>query len=304
LWDNTEGIQDALIASWVEVVKATASNEMVLGYDLINEPSLGYKSMNEELFKMGKFYKKAIGAIRNAEQSNNLPEHIAFFEMGISWNGEPIPSTVSPQFTDEQNLVFAPHNYFESITYLLTIEQGYEGTHIFNKTYKTHLFMGEWGFFDGNPENDISKMKRFAKMEDKYLYSSTFWQWSQSPGDPHGVNYDGTTPQQTSMALIELDQAAQFTGNINNVFLKILSRNRPIAIVGQPKSFETDADNGKMKLKAISGKTGITKLWINKRYGTPIIDGQNSILDKLETVEGGFIAHVTVEGNYEINVNY
>ena len=44
--------------------------------------------------------------------------------------------------------------------------------------------------------------------------------------------------------------------------------------------------------------------WINKRYGTPIIDGENSTLDKLESVEGGFIAHVKVDGDYEINVNY
>lgn len=304
LWDNREGIQDALIASWVEVVKATADNEMVLGYDIFNEPSLGYKNVNEELYKLGKFYKRTIEAIRNAEKSNNLPEHIAFFEMGISWNGEPIPSTVSAQFTDEQNLVFAPHNYFESITYLLTIEQGYEGTKLFNDTYKTHMFMGEWGFFDSNPENDKSKMKRFAKMEDKYLYGSTIWQWSQTPGDPHAINFDGTTPQQTSLHLIELDKAGQFTGNINTVFLNVLSRNRPLAIVGKPRFFETDSDNGKMKLKASSGKAGITKLWINKRYGTPIIDGKNSTLDKLESVEGGFIAHVKVDGDYEINVNY
>lgn len=303
LWDNTEGIQDALIATWVEVVKATASNEMVLGYDLINEPSLGYKNMNEELFKMGKFYKKAIIAIRNAEKTNNLPEHIAFFEMGISWNGQPIPSTVSSNFTDETNLVFAPHNYFESITYLLTIEQGYELTHTFNETYKTHLLMGEWGFF-GNPADDAVKLKRFAKMEDKYLYSSTYWQWAQSPGDPHGVNYDGSTSQETSMALIELDKNAQFTGNINTYFLDVLSRNRPIAIVGQPNYFESNSDNGKMILKAKSGKSGITKLWLNKRYGQPIIEGKNVQLVKLETVEGGFFAYIKVEGVYEINISY
>lgn len=303
-WDNTDGIQDAFINTWSELVKATADNEMILGYDIINEPSLGYKPLNEELLRMGKFYDKTIKAIRNTEKANNFPEHIAFFEMGISWNGNPIPSTVPAISISDQNLVFAPHNYFESITYLLTIEQGYEFTRAINNQYKTHLFMGEWGFF-GDPAADVEKMKRFAAAEDKYLYSSTFWQWSQSPGDPHGVNYDGSTSQDKSLALIELDKNALFTGIKNDYFLNVLARNRPLAIVGQPKKFISNTDNGQMILEAQNSNIGTTTLWLNDRYGTPIINGENIKLDKLETVEGGYIAHVSVENmDYKINIQY
>ena len=52
-WDNTNGIQDNCIAAWQYLVSATCSYENVLGYDLLNEPGLGYKTpMDAEMTKL------------------------------------------------------------------------------------------------------------------------------------------------------------------------------------------------------------------------------------------------------------
>ena len=64
-WDNTNGIQDNCINAWKHLVAATCSYENVLGYDLLNEPSLGYKDPEaEQLNKLTNFYGNLVTAIR------------------------------------------------------------------------------------------------------------------------------------------------------------------------------------------------------------------------------------------------
>lgn len=303
-WDNTDGIQDACIGAWQALVRETAQYPNVVGYDLLNEPGLGYKDLNQEGNRMGLYYDRLIKAIREAERNSGNPEHIIFFENSVTWKGGLPPYVPDPNFTREKNIVFAPHNYFEVITQdILTIEQGFELYDALSKLFKMTMLIGEWGVF-GDPAVDVEKLKRFCASEDKYLVGSTWWQWSQAPGDPHGISWDGTSYANTSMHLIEVDQAGNFTGNVNDIYLKVLSRTRPNAICGKPKKLISNPDDGTMQFEAKTTKPGITTLWIPDRFGEPKISGTNCALKSLDKTEGGYIASVTVAGDYQITVSF
>lgn len=303
-WDNTDGIADACIASWQQVIQATAQYENVVGYDLINEPSLGYKEpVENERTKFTDYYLQLISAIRQAEGSGD--QHIIFVENGIMFQGQPTLFAIpEPSLITEANLVLAPHHYFESFgSFSETIEQGYELINTIVGNFEALAFIGEWGYF-GDPNADISKVKRFAAIEDEYFGSSTWWQWSQSVGDPHSLEWGGTAGPGPGMMLIELDGSANFTGTVNELYLHVLGRTRPNAIHGIPTSLVCNPDDGTMTLEAEATTTGTTEVWIPNRFGTPTISGQNAELKELETVTGGYLAQVEVSGEYVINVSF
>ncbi|MCF8277597.1 MAG: glycoside hydrolase family 5 protein [Flavobacteriales bacterium] len=303
-WDNTDGVQDACIAAWQHLVTAIAAYDNVLGYDLLNEPGLGYKvPVEQEMLKMSNYYATLITAIRNAEGSKN--EHIIFVENAITWNGQgTLAGVPNPQFSAEDNLMLAPHSYFEAIgPSSATIEDGYLLYQFVSSNFQSKAFIGEWGFF-GNPADDVEKVKRFAAIEDSYFGSSTWWQWCQAPGDPHGMSWDGATYDQTSMHLIELDASGNFTGNVNELYLNVLSRTRPNAIHGNPVALISNSNDGMMHFEAIATTEGVTELWISDRFGTPVVSGENVSLKELVPVDGGYLASVTVNGSYTIDVSF
>jgi endoglycosylceramidase len=267
---------------------------------------LGYKEPKDnEMAKLSNFYGKLTQAIRSAESVSGK-QHTIFFEPAIQWKGLEELALNDANFTTDENIVFAPHSYFEAIgNASFSIEQGFGILQFGSQTlYKTALFIGEWGFF-GNPASDVEKVKRFAVVEDKNFVSSTWWQWSQSPGDPHGISWDGNTYDPTSMHLIELNQSANFTGNVNTIYLKVLGRARPNAIVGKPTLLTSNADHGTMHLEATAITEGVTELWIPDFFGIPKITGNNASLKELKTVAGGYKAFVKVlKGNYTIDVSY
>lgn len=302
-WDNKNGIQDACIAAWTTLVKQIGNYENVVGYDMLNEPSLGHKDLIQESVKLGQFYNKLGLAIRATEREHKLMEHTLFFEISVGWNGEAIPFIPPFNFTKLDNICFSPHSYFEAISYLLTIEMGYDLLKTIGKQYKTGMFMGEYGFFE-DTITGAPKLIRFAAKEDANFSSSTIWSWAQAPGDPHVIDYTGTRYPNTDFIITEVDVNGKFTGKLNTAFLNILSRTRPNAIVGYPTFLESNPLNGTMHLKASSSKKGTTVLWIPDRFGQPIIDGVNVKSYKLNKVSGGYLAEVNVESNYEIKVRF
>ncbi len=304
-WDNTNGIQDACIASWQHLVSATCSNQNLLGYDLLNEPSLGYKSpVSAEITKLGNYYVKLIQAIRSTEGGGSN-QHIIFVENAIEWQGNGYLGIPDIGFTNDSNLIASPHHYFESITNVgFTIEMGYNILkNASSEKFQAAMLIGEWGYF-GDPASDVEKVKRFGVIEDANFGSSTWWQWCQAPGDPHGISWDGTSYSPTSLHLIELDQSGNFTGNTNTYYLKVLGRAHPLAIKGTPTALTSNSDNGQMHLEANTSTDGITELWIPNYFGKPKITGTNITASSVKEVDGGYIAWAMVKGTYTIDVSF
>lgn len=303
-WNNHNGIQDNFIKAWQALVAETATYQNVVGYDLINEPSFHNIDPGEVQSKMASLYGRLISAIRTTENSVGNLQHIAFFEMAVSVGGAGTVGLPATNFTADQNIVFAPHSYFESFgPATATIEEGFNIFDIGSGFYNSSFFIGEWGFF-GDPATDAAKVKRFAATEDSYFTGSTWWQWCQAPGDPHGINWDGTTYAATSLHLVELDASANLTGTVNTYYLDVLSRSRPNAIAGKPISLTSNPDTGEMQLQAEVTDEAVAELWIPNRFGEPVISGTNATLKELKTVSGGYIAEVTVSGNYTILVGF
>ncbi|CAN5448102.1 hypothetical protein BH09BAC1_BH09BAC1_02410 [soil metagenome] len=303
-WSNRNGIQDNCVKAWQALIAETAQYQNLVGYDLINEPGFGNVSADEANVQMNNYYARLINAIRNTETASGASQHIVFFELGIGIAGAGTLVVPSPGFTADANIVFAPHSYFESFGSLpFTIENGFDLYKGAASLYHCGFIIGEWGFF-GDPATDAAKVKRFAAAEDSYFVGSTWWQWSQAPGDPHGISWDGTSYGATSMHLVELDASANLTGNVNPFYLNILSRTRPNAIVGMPTSLTSNPDTGEMTLEATATGDGITELWIPGRFGTPTINGTNASLKTLREVSGGYIADVNVSGVYTVVVGF
>ncbi|HNF48865.1 MAG TPA: cellulase family glycosylhydrolase [Chitinophagales bacterium] len=302
-WNNKQNIQTACLNAWAELAKNCCVYENVLGYDLLNEPGLGYSNLLDGSSKMSRFYGDAIRRIRAAEQSVNGFQHIIFFETSITQNGNPLPFIPSFGFTNDKNIAFAPHTYFEAISYALTIEQGYDLLKTISALFKTPMLIGEYGFFDGYA-TDSSKLARFAVKEDANFGSSTYWQWSQAPGDPHSISYDGLLFSQTNMALIELDKNGNFTGNINKDYLKVLSRSRPVAVAGKPTYLSSNINSGKLSLYASLSGSGTTILWVPSGHGTPVVSGTNIVKNEIQQVDGGFRIAVEVNGDYKIHLSF
>ncbi|MFN8049957.1 MAG: cellulase family glycosylhydrolase [Acidimicrobiales bacterium] len=190
-WDsfyaNRDGIMDELVATWSFVATEFAGVDAVAGYDLLNEPNTGHHDTTADL---GRFYDRAIDAIRSAEATAAPTPggagHIAFFETTVS--GQPVPT----DFTTDTNIVFAPHNYGESIG-PIPIEGTFDYFRALAAGYGTAMWVGEYGFFEDTDAAE-AKLTRYAAKEDALLTAGdAWWQWRQACGDPHSVGHPGGT---------------------------------------------------------------------------------------------------------------
>jgi endoglycosylceramidase len=110
LYENANGFQDALLQFWVTVASYFASNPLVLGYELLNEPWAGdiYDHPNQ-LFPgvtdakwLAPMYSRLMRAIRSVDS-----KHMIFFEpmvMGASSGFTAVPA-------NDSNAVYAYHIY-------------------------------------------------------------------------------------------------------------------------------------------------------------------------------------------------
>ena len=116
-WLDRDGIQTELVHTWAMLARAFGANPSVAGYDLLNEPHPGLTPGLTDLTFLGRYYAAAIDAIRAAERS--VPHgfaHIAFAEPMDTWSAAPVGVSPAPAFSDDDQLVFAPHLYAGSIT--------------------------------------------------------------------------------------------------------------------------------------------------------------------------------------------
>lgn len=164
-----------------------ANEPMVAGYDLLNEPGFGETPPITSGVLLGRFYDRAIKAIRAGER-RGFP-HLIFFEPSVLWSGLGFEVLPPKDFTDDRLLVFAPHLYNESITIdqgtgltITSIERGFDLASRAAAYYGAGLWSGEWGWFDDPASAPIT---RYADQEDRHRIGGAFWVWKQSCGDAH-----------------------------------------------------------------------------------------------------------------------
>jgi len=202
-WDHfyadSQGVQSHLVRTWARLAGDVARNPAVAGFDLLNEPGFGTGAIDETK-ALGKFYGRAIAAIRKAERRAGGFHHIVFFEPSVLWSASG-QSEVPFGFTSDENIVFAPHVYAEGISGN-SIASGFASAAATAASYGVTVWVGEWGFFSSNPADDADKLDRYTDALDKYGYGGAWWSWKQACGDPHVIHHPGGQPDSVSPSLI------------------------------------------------------------------------------------------------------
>ncbi|MEV4181963.1 cellulase family glycosylhydrolase [Streptosporangium canum] len=186
-YQDRDGIQTRLVAAWGMLAERFASEPMVAGYDLLNEPGFGEAPPITSGVLLGRYYDRAIKAIRAGEK-RGFP-HLVFFEPSVLWSGLGFEVSVPKDFTDDRLLVFAPHLYNESITIdqgtgltITSLERGFDLASRAAAYYGAGLWSGEWGWFGDVASAPIT---RYTDQEDRHRIGGAFWVWKQSCGDAH-----------------------------------------------------------------------------------------------------------------------
>jgi endoglycosylceramidase len=298
-WDsfytNRDGIMDELVAAWSHVATTFRDEPAVAGYDLLNEPNHGHDGDRAKA-ALGQYYDKAIGAIRAAEAPAGSVSHIAFFEDTVF--GVP----VDPGFTKDDNIVFAPHNYAESIGDL-PIDAIWDYFANVAKQYGTELWTGEFGWF-GDPQANAEKLARFAAKEDAALAAgNAWWQWRQACGDPHSISKPGGTPD----AVLTHFQRNGCPGDHNLGVVpewKCDSRPYPRAAPGHVTHAAADCtkSNFPFTLAAHTDQPGQLEVWFpDTGTGPPAAHGDNVSDVHTAPVPGGWLVTARATGDYTLS---
>jgi len=261
-YDDVDGIRTEFASAWASVASRFAGRPEVAGYDILNEPENPRPAAEMQPI-YDDFLVDVITAIRGAESSAPF-SHVIFVEpalpAGDVSRGLVIPSPAALGGNVE-NISASVHNYSESIG-IAGVSVTIEGLNDLIEQLTAGLGVpnwgGEYGFWDTSPAT-LEKARRYAADEDRRAWGGAWWQWRQSCGDPHAVQWSGNqveAPSGVSTQLNLLGCPANTDLGPNDDFLRIVGRGYPRATPGHIDELRSDPDTGLMKVKATAGARG------------------------------------------------
>ncbi|KRC61593.1 hypothetical protein ASE14_12175 [Agromyces sp. Root81] len=292
---DTDGVQTAFAETWGRLAAEFRDEPMVAGFDLINEPGFGETAPVTTSHQLGKFYDRAIDEIRGAGA-----EQIVFFEPSILWSGLGFDTGPTPGFTDDDNIVFSPHLYAESITMdrdlgippIVSIERQFALAQRVADIYDAPLWSGEYGYW-GEDDDVLARLNRYADAEDERRLGSAYWVWKQACGDPQ----NGIGPVGNALMMQDCETGGDAPPKSD--LLEILSRAYPQAAPGVLASLEADGAAIDLAGTTDAGSCGL-EVWIP---GSAEPDVQVTGITKVETTEvpGGWIVTGCADGDYTLS---
>lgn len=257
-YDNVDGIRDEYAEMWGAVAARFAGRPEVAGYDLMNEPETSRPSA-ELAPKYQALLADTISAVRDAEASAPF-DHIVFVEptvpAGTNSNGIVIPDPKAAGVSIA-NVSASVHNYSESIGGG-SIEGLNDGIESITAGIGVPNWGGEYGFWDTSAAT-LEKARRYAADEDDHRWGGAWWQWRQSCGDPHAVQWSGgsvVAPTDISTHLNRLQCPGNDDLGPTDEFLQILDRSYPRATPGRLTALRSDPATGFMKVTATAKAAG------------------------------------------------
>jgi len=281
---DKDGIRTALANAWGHLAGKLADEPAVVGYDLLNEPN-GVEELATQRVKYEAFLNDSITAIRTAETAAKIEPRIAFVEPIVLW---PLPNTApNVGFTADKQIAFAPHNYFDSISKLLTLEAGFTASADYAKKLGAPLWIGEYGWWDDGAEN-MAKLRRYAKAEDEHVLGGAWWQWRQACGDPHTLD----NPERKTSDQLHLNGVTcpgDGDKGITKAYALVLSRAFPRSAPGIIDSIASDPDARTLQVTGTPTGAGALVVWVpDNGKGTPKVTVVGLTDVKTEAVPGGF----------------
>ena len=288
---NDRGIRDELVAAWGFLARAFRTEPAIAGYDLLNEPNHGTGDAFRDGLRV--FYGEAIAAIRRAERPAGSVDHMILIEPTI-YGQDPFPLMPRSAMA-EGNIVFAPHNYGDSIT-SIPVEGLFDYYQSIATKADVPLWIGEYGWFSVSDANTAA-LARYAAKEDALLAAgSSWWQWRQACGDPHSIGYDGARP----------DDQVHFQrngcpGDVNGGVVPewaCASRAYPMRSPGRLTSLTSDCTTGTMRLTGSADAPGTLVVW----YPGPQRPVAHPDAARTVRVRGGYVVSVRVRGAYTVEL--
>ncbi len=255
---DTDGIAGRLTAVWAAVAARFAGDPGVAGYDLLNEPN-GVDPAEQNQVAYSQWLQTTIRAIRDVEADAGASPVPMFVEPLQLY---PLPfNALLPEHLDDDQLVFAPHNYAESIHSILTLEQTFDVYETGADELDAALWIGEYGFWDIDPDT-LAVATRYASEEDRRGLGGTWWQWRQTCGDPHSVAGPGEPATADQIHLITRacpgagDEANDTDARFTEEFLSILGRAYPRAAPGRLGELVSDPATGELRVSGTAATAG------------------------------------------------
>ncbi|MFB9308037.1 hypothetical protein BJY17_002493 [Agromyces hippuratus] len=301
---DTDGVQTAFAETWGRLAAEFADEPMVAGFDLINEPGFGETAPVTTSHQLGRLYDRAIDEIREA----GAPQ-IVFFEPSILWSGLGFDTGPTPGFTSDDNIVFSPHLYAESITMdrdlgippIVSIERQFELAQRVADIYGVPLWSGEYGYWGSEASNwgedtdSLSRLNRYADTEDERMLGSAYWVWKQACGDPQ----NGIGPYGNALMMQECETGGEAPPKAG--LLEILSRAYPQSAPGVLSSLE--AEGAVVDLTGTAAERSCDlEVWVP---GTAEPDVEVTGITKVETTEvpGGWLVTGCADGEYTLSTD-
>ena len=307
-YDDTDGIRTAFAEMWGKVAEHFAGRPEVAGYDVLNEPETSLPEP-ELAPKYQALLVDVIGAIRDAEADADF-QHIIFVEPTVP-AGDPVNGIVIPDpkaaGVDIANISGSVHNYSESIGggSIEGLNDGIEGI---TAGIGVPNWGGEYGFWDTSPET-LEKAGRYAADEDDHRWGGAWWQWRQSCGDPHAVQWEGdevVAPTDDSVHLNVLGCPDNEDLGPNDAFLDILGRGYPRATPGRLTELRSEVESGRLLVRADATEAGGELLvWTPTEDDADhavTVEGLSDVVE--HEVDGGRLVTATVDapGEYVLRV--
>lgn len=293
-WDDRDGIQQELIDTWAWLAAAFRDDPTVIGYDLLNEPNWGLDYGYTVQTRKPAFQRRALEAVRAAERPSL--RKIVFFEPTAVWSAVPTEAVVP--FTDDDQIVYAPHIYAESITAdlaffpepVFTLRGAFEEARREAEGYGTTFWSGEWGWF-GDPTHPYAT--RYAALEDEFQVGGAWWSWRGACGDPHAVSWPSGDygDFNGNLLLSRCKDPANLAGievGLVEPHARVLSRAYPRRWPGTI-TFTSDPASGRLELagEARAGDAPL-EVWI-PGDGEPELTHTGLTMESLTHVDGGWI---------------
>jgi hypothetical protein len=250
-----EGLQEHYGDVLVALSRRLRSDQHLLGIELMNEPTPGRVAPPAfERRQLWPFYRKMIAALRaDGEQ------RMIWFEPNLLRDVSDADSGVPQRFSEDPNLVYAPHLYTEVFSPPTKptgsrshLEASYTAAETEAAGYGAPLVDGEWGSDAGGGWEAWRQDQ--LDLQDQLRVGSAFWMWKQRPGfyDWQTVNGDGSLRSDSL-------RAQQLSRPHPNAVPGVLDR-----VLYTPQRLEIQ----------MSGPGGVADLW----SGTEVLAGGPSLI--------------------------
>lgn len=180
-WRNEDGLQDALMAMWTHVIRATAHIDGVIGFEPINEP---WEGTLETADWADNYMKPLVERFSDIVQEER-PEALVFFG---SAGTDTLNGKTVVRRPDRANVVFAPH-FYDPVVYVLGTTSGkwnpprvldnfFAGAEAWN----VPMLIGEMGCRTRQKNCDAYTRAVYDTI-DRYPAHATTWEYSSTKDD-------------------------------------------------------------------------------------------------------------------------